>query len=143
MFMLVSLIQRKTGVKLVLTGLIWFLLHSGLGLGFHVAYAREHAPTSLATIAWADLPEQGRVTYLLVLKGGPFPYEKDGVAFGNRERLLPQAQRGYYREYTVPTPGASNRGVRRLVCGGEAPPPKVCYYTADHYASFRQVVPGN
>jgi len=112
-------------------------------LGFHVAYAREQAPTSLPAIAWADLPEQGRVTYLLVLKGGPFPFDKDGVAFGNRERLLPQAQRGYYREYTVPTPGASNRGVRRLVCGGEAPPPKVCYYSADHYASFRQVVHGN
>ena len=141
--MLVSKVQRKTSVKLVLTGLVWLALQSGLGLGFHVAYAREQAPTSLPAIAWADLPEQGRVTYLLVLKGGPFPYEKDGVAFGNRERLLPQAQRGYYREYTVPTPGASNRGVRRLVCGGEAPPPKVCYYTTDHYASFRQVVPGN
>jgi len=141
--MLVSKVQRKTSVKLVLTGLVWLALQSGLGLGFHVAYAREQAPTSLPAIAWADLPEQGRVTYLLVLKGGPFPYEKDGVAFGNRERLLPQAQRGYYREYTVPTPGASNRGVRRLVCGGEAPPPKVCYYTEDHYASFRQVVPGN
>ena len=140
--MLVSKVQRKTSVKLVLTGLVWLALQSGLGLGFHVAYAREQAPTSLPAIAWADLPEQGRVTYLLVLKGGPFPYEKDGVAFGNRERLLPQAQRGYYREYTVPTPGAFNRGVRRLVCGGEAPP-KVCYYTADHYASFRQVVPGN
>ena len=140
--MLVSKVQRKTSVKLVLTGLVWLALQSGLGLGFHVAYAREQAPTSLPAIAWADLPEQGRVTYLLVLKGGPFPFDKDGVAFGNRERLLPQAQRGYYREYTVPTPGASNRGVRRLVCGGE-PPPKVCYYTADHYASFRQVVPGN
>ncbi|NBW78364.1 MAG: guanine-specific ribonuclease N1 and T1 [Betaproteobacteria bacterium] len=141
--MWVGKVQRKTSIKLVLTGLLWLTVQSGLGLGFHVANAREQATTSLPSIAWAELPEQGRVTYLLVLKGGPFPYEKDGVTFGNRERLLPQAQRGYYREYTVPTPGAPNRGVRRLVCGGEAPQPKVCYYTADHYASFRQVVPGN
>jgi ribonuclease T1 len=75
------------------------------------------------------------------LQGGPFAYEKDGSVFGNREQLLPAHKRGYYREYTVPTPGAKNRGKRRIVCGGQAKAPDVCYYTADHYASFRKIGP--
>jgi ribonuclease T1 len=74
--------------------------------------------------------------------GRPFPYEKDGIVFGNRERLLPRQSRGYYREYTVPTPGARDRGARRLVCGGRQPRnPDACFYTDDHYASFRRVLP--
>ena len=74
--------------------------------------------------------------------GGPFPYDKDGTVFGNRERLLPGKPRGYYREYTVETPRAKNRGARRIVCGGEPPVrPEVCYYTADHYASFARIAP--
>jgi ribonuclease T1 len=77
-----------------------------------------------------------------VRSGGPFPYEKDGIVFGNRERLLPRQSRGYYREYTVPTPGARDRGARRLVCGGRQPRnPDACFYTDDHYASFRRVLP--
>ena len=76
----------------------------------------------------------------LIRQGGPFPYDKDGTVFGNRERLLPAYQRGYYREYTVKTPGARNRGARRIVCGGAATAPATCYYTADHYASFRKIV---
>lgn len=87
-----------------------------------------------------ELPRQGRETYQLILQGGPFPFDKDGSVFGNRERLLPPYRRGYYREYTVKTPGERNRGARRIVCGGQPRTPDACYYTADHYASFRKIV---
>lgn len=94
----------------------------------------------LPTVALQTLPKQAQDTHALVLSGGPFPYAKDGSVFGNRERLLPRQPRGYYREYTVRTPGARNRGARRLVCGGSPPvAPKACYYTEDHYASFRRI----
>lgn len=99
------------------------------------------SPEVAATIALADLPPQGVQTYELIARGGPFPHDKDGVVFGNRERLLPIRARGYYREYTVRTPGLSHRGKRRIVCGGAPRTPDVCYYTADHYASFRRIVP--
>ncbi len=95
---------------------------------------------STASISVAELPPQGRSTYALIHHGGPFPYDKDGTVFGNRERLLPAHQRGYYREYTVKTPGARNRGARRIVCGGKPRLPDACYYTSDHYASFRRIV---
>jgi ribonuclease T1 len=96
---------------------------------------------SVGTVALAELPAEARKTEQLIRSGGPFPYAKDGSVFGNRERLLPRQARGYYREYTVPTPGAKNRGARRIVCGGEQPvAPEACYYTADHYASFRRIV---
>ncbi len=76
----------------------------------------------------------------LIRRGGPFPYEKDGTVFGNRERLLPSQVRGYYREYTVPTPGLDHRGARRIVCGGMQPTvPEACFYTEDHYASFQLI----
>ena len=98
-----------------------------------------------AVVALAELPPQGRATYRAILEGGPFRYDKDGVVFGNRERLLPSARRGHYREYTVETPGARDRGARRIVCGGNdgerQRPPATCWYTADHYASFRRIVP--
>jgi len=93
------------------------------------------------TVSVAELPRQGAQTYHLIHQGGPFAYDKDGSVFGNRERLLPAQKRGYYREYTVATPGARNRGARRIVCGGQARAPDSCYFTADHYASFRQIVP--
>jgi len=93
-----------------------------------------------AAVQVGELPAQARVTYGLIRQGGPFPYDKDGSVFGNRERLLPAASRGYYREYTVATPGSRDRGARRIVCGGPARVPHMCYYTADHYASFRQIV---
>ena len=90
------------------------------------------------------ITREGVKTYRLIHAGGPFPYEKDGTVFGNRERLLPRKARGYYREYTVRTPGLSHRGARRIVCGGEVPrQPDACYYTADHYASFRMIVGTN
>lgn len=101
----------------------------------------KSGPSALQAVALADLPPEARKTKSLILSGGPFPYNKDGTVFFNRERLLPLSPRGYYREYTVRTPGASNRGARRIVCGGDVPKaPEVCYYTADHYASFRRIV---
>jgi ribonuclease T1 len=94
-----------------------------------------------ATVALSDLPREAQATHRLILAGGTFPHDKDGIVFGNRERILPSKARGYYREYTVATPGARNRGARRLVCGGKPPSqPEVCFYTDDHYASFKQVV---
>jgi ribonuclease T1 len=89
----------------------------------------------------AELPRQGVETYEQIRQGGPFTHDKDGVVFGNRERLLPSEKRGYYREYTVKTPGSRDRGARRIVCGGQPKTPDACYYTADHYASFRKIVP--
>jgi guanyl-specific ribonuclease Sa len=77
------------------------------------------------------------MTLQAIEQGGPFPYSRDGVVFQNRERRLPERPRGYYREYTVPTPGERDRGARRIVAGGN--PPEVFYYTADHYRSFRKV----
>ncbi|MBL8383084.1 MAG: ribonuclease [Burkholderiales bacterium] len=92
----------------------------------------------------AALPREARGVLAAIRKGGPFAYAKDGTVFGNREGILPRKARGYYREYTVETPGARNRGARRLVCGGEARDwernaPAACYYTDDHYASFRRI----
>lgn len=96
-------------------------------------------------LAWVDasaLPREGQQLLGLVARGGPFRYSKDGVTFGNREGLLPRQTRGYYREYTVRTPGESDRGARRIVCGGQPETSTAeCYYTADHYASFRRIRP--
>ena len=92
-------------------------------------------------IALSDLPVQGQKTYRLILQGGPFPYIKDAMVFGNRERLLPMRPRGYYREYTVQTPESRDRGTKRIICGGPATAPETCFYTTDHYASFRKIVP--
>jgi ribonuclease T1 len=95
---------------------------------------------SAGVVALSALPVQAQETHRLILSGGPFPHDKDGVVFGNRERQLPRKSRGYYREYTVKTPGSHNRGARRIVCGGEPPTqPEVCYYTADHYATFSRI----
>ncbi|MEO8486504.1 MAG: ribonuclease domain-containing protein [Betaproteobacteria bacterium] len=98
------------------------------------------ARTSSATVAAADLPKEARATLAIIRGGPPFRYERDGIAFGNREKLLPAESRGYYREYTVPTPGASNRGARRIVCGGVPRTPDACWYTGDHYRSFARIV---
>ena len=90
----------------------------------------------IATITIADLPPEGRATLALIRSGGPFPYPKDGVTFGNRERRLPSHPRGYYQEYTVKTPGARNRGARRIIAGGHGE----FYYTDDHYETFRRIL---
>lgn len=97
-------------------------------------------PASVS-VALTSLPVQAQDVMVKIREGGPFRYEKDGSVFGNRERLLPGQTRGYYREYTVPTPGLNNRGARRIVCGGERPRmPDACYFTEDHYSSFRLIV---
>ena len=100
--------------------------------------AREYAAERNEVDA-AKLPVEARDVLDRVRAGGPFTYERDGVAFGNRERLLPDRKRGYYHEYTVKTPGVRTRGARRIVCGGPRKTPEVCYYTDDHYASFRRI----
>jgi ribonuclease T1 len=112
-----------------------------LGAAVLVTAAAARTGNADATIALAELPAPARQTEQLIRRGGPFPYAKDGTVFFNRERVLPQQARGYYREYTVKTPGARDRGARRIVCGGRQPvAPDACFYTADHYASFRRIV---
>ncbi len=97
--------------------------------------------SDLAVVAMATMPPQARDTYERIRQGGPYAYEKDGVVFGNRERILPSEKRGYYHEYTVKTPGSRDRGARRIVCGGPAKTPDACFYSDDHYSSFRRIVP--
>jgi ribonuclease T1 len=101
------------------------------------AIARGEAPGKpvVQEIEVAALPAQARETIVLIRQGGPFPHERDGAVFGNFEKRLPPQSRGYYREYTVRTPGVKNRGARRIVAGrgGEF------YYTDDHYNSFKRV----
>ncbi|WP_250534730.1 ribonuclease [Caballeronia sp. AZ10_KS36] len=103
------------------------------------AQAGQARNDDFATVAVAQLPKQAVETLQLIQAGGPFPYEKDGVVFGNRERLLPRRARGYYHEYTVPTPRARDRGARRIVCGGPKRQIDDCYYSDDHYASFKRI----
>ena len=128
---------QTNGFKLVLTG----LLLAAVSMTNLVQAKGPATADDVATVSVTELPVQGSQTYGLIRQGGPFPHEKDGVVFGNRERLLPPHQRGYYREYTVRTPGVSHRGTRRIVCGGQPKTPDACYYTADHYASFRRIGP--
>jgi ribonuclease T1 len=107
------------------------------------AQARSFLPEeTLTTVSLAEMPKQGQQVYALIAQGGPFANDKDGVVFGNREQQLPKHKRGYYREYTVKTVGVRNRGAKRIVCGGlQVQSPDVCYYTEDHYSSFRKIVP--
>lgn len=91
--------------------------------------------SGLRWIALADLPPEARRTLDRIRARGPFPYRRDGAVFGNREHALPRERRGYYREYTVETPGSSDRGPRRIVTGGRGE----LYYTDDHYGSFRRI----
>ncbi|MGE4241580.1 ribonuclease domain-containing protein [Ramlibacter sp.] len=128
---------RIAAVKFALTSILVFAIPSPTLVHARVSPDPGAAP---ATITLAELPRQGRETYERIRAGGPFPFEKDGTVFGNRERLLPREKRGYYREYTVKTPGSRDRGARRIVCGGPQKVPHACWYTADHYASFRKIV---
>ena len=136
----IPLLGQKAFSKLALTGFLIGALCTSFGLQAKTPGAADSA-LGTSGIPVSELPRQGTETYERILQGGPFAYEKDGVVFGNRERLLPQKNRGYYREYTVKTPGARDRGTRRIVCGGQPKTPDTCYYTADHYASFRKIVP--
>lgn len=102
------------------------------------AQARESTEAGPA-VALKALPVQAQQTHALVLSGGPFPYAKDGTVFGNREGVLPSRPRGYYTEYTVPTPGSRDRGARRIVAGGDPEKSGEYYYTSDHYRSFQRI----
>ena len=99
------------------------------------AQAQRESRPAIGEIAAAELPAEAHVTLARIRKGGPFPYARDGVVFRNREMILPRQKRGYYREYTVKTPGERTRGARRIVTGrgGEL------YYTEDHYSSFKRI----
>jgi ribonuclease T1 len=128
-------------VGLMIVGLTGLLAASCLMRPDREAYAyrqdshfKSHGK-KLSTIRATELPPEARVVLKLIKNGGPFPYRKDGTTFGNREKLLPLRKKGYYKEYTVKTPGRRDRGPRRIVAGsgGEY------YYTNDHYRSFKLI----
>lgn len=102
-----------------------------------VAAARTAVCPLAESVAVKSLPKQGQETLALIAAGGPFASDRDGITFNNRERILPREKRGYYREYTVRTPGVKHRGARRIVCGGEPRSIDQCYYSDDHYQSFK------
>lgn len=105
--------------------------------------AARQSPDALADVDLATLPPQARDTLVLIKRGGPYPFRKDGVVFQNRERRLPVKPRGYYTEYTVRTPGRADRGARRIIAGqggtGVASTAGEYYYTDDHYETFRRI----
>ena len=97
---------------------------------------RRDPESGLTWVREEELPVEGQATLALIDQGGPFPYEQDGSTFGNFEALLPAHERGYYSEYTVPTPGSADRGARRIIAGdGDE-----LYWTEDHYASFERIL---
>ena len=122
--------DRRTGFALALAALM---------LLAPLAYARGD-PDALPSVGVRQLPREAREVLAHIESGGPFDYERDGVVFGNRERILPRRPRGYYHEYTVHTPGERTRGARRIVCGGPVRAPDACFYSDDHYQSFRRIV---
>ncbi|MGC4061943.1 MAG: ribonuclease domain-containing protein [Aquabacterium sp.] len=110
------------------------------------ALARRHAKPetdpAAQVVALSSLPQPAQEIHRRIVDGGPFMYSKDGDVFGNYERALPRQPRGFYREYTVPTPGSHDRGARRIVCGGKDDrQPETCFYTQDHYQHFQQIDP--
>ena len=113
--------------------LLRFLLAFFLAIGSACGFSND----SGSTVAVSDLPREAQHTLALIKQGGPFPYDRDGVTFGNFEKRLPIEKRGFYREYTVKTPGERSRGARRIVSGDN--PPRLFYYTDDHYQSFRRI----
>ena len=118
-------------VALVAAGLLWWQVGS---TATEDGSATDPA-SGLPWVAEADLPPEARDTLALVDAGGPYPFEQDDGTFFNREELLPDQRDGYYREYTVVTPGSDDRGARRIVTGAEGE----YYWTEDHYASFERI----
>lgn len=117
----------------------WCVFIAALFLSYAVFARQPTAIAPIGTIAVASLSSEARQTLALIKRGGPFPYPKDGVVFGNYERMLPKQPRGYYHEFTVKTPGTRSRGARRLVAGGQLSEPHEFFYTADHYATFARI----
>jgi len=103
------------------------------------AQARGPQPGGLTGVPLAQLPREAQQTLALIRAGGPFPYDKGGVVFGNYEGVLPRQKRGYYHEFTVKTPRARNRGARRIISGGDPRTSGEYYYTSDHYKTFRRI----
>ncbi|MEP6942886.1 MAG: ribonuclease domain-containing protein [Betaproteobacteria bacterium] len=101
--------------------------------------AARDAP-AISTVSLQQLPAEARSLLSAIAEGGPFPYQRDGVVFGNREGLLPPRAHGYYHEYTVATPGLHTRGARRIICAGARRSIDECYYSDDHYRSFRRIL---
>ena len=132
--------RSRTTVGALLAGLVLVVALLAVFLrpldGEPSAPAATDPDSGLPMVALATLPVEARRTVALIDRGGPFPYAKDGAVFGNRERLLPARPNGFYREYTVPTPGEDDRGPRRIVTGDAG---HQLFYTADHYASFVRV----
>jgi len=122
---------------IVLAAMLWFPLASqGSTLASPQGLqAAQGGPASLPVITVADLPAEARDTLRAIKQGGPFAYPRDGSVFNNFEKILPKQQHGYYHEYTVITPGAHNRGVRRIISGET----NEYYYTADHYQTFKRI----
>lgn len=118
--------------------MLGLLVCAPLALSPQAGVARELTPAGVSVRA---LPAEARTALERIGAGGPFRYERDGVVFGNRERLLPLRPQGYYHEYTVPTPGVHGRGARRIVCADRAEAVSECYYSDDHYRSFRKIQP--
>lgn len=120
-----------------MTLLAWCFL-ANAALAFQRDAGRQ--PGDVPTVLLQDLPREARDTLALIKRGGPYPYSKDGTVFSNREHILPQKARGYYREFTVKTPKVKNRGARRIVAGGMKGSANLEYfYTDDHYASFKRI----
>lgn len=120
-------------ITVALVGLVVFVLAGWL---VREQLVDEPAPAGLPVVSLTELPVEAAETWRLIERGGPYPYpDDDGTVFQNREGLLPAEDPGYYREYTVATPGSADRGQRRLVTGAE----RELYYTDDHYESFVQV----
>ena len=115
---------------------LWLpLAHGGQNNDGSSRQYKNNVSSEITIIDVAQLPPEGREVLKVIKQGGSFEYERDGVVFGNRERILPKQQRGYYHEYTVKTPGVRHRGTRRIVCGVVPE----CYYTADHYKTFARI----
>jgi len=119
----------KAGLKTLFALLLFALSCAAAGPGGPQAAAGT-------TVAVADLPPEARDVLDRIRDGGPFAYKRDGITFGNFERRLPSRPRGYYHEYTVPTPGARDRGARRIITGGNGE----LYFTDDHYSTFRRIL---
>lgn len=112
-----------------------FALAILLCLPGQIQAAPHSGQKAVSVVALAELPPEAHETLRAIKRGGPFPYDRDGVVFGNRERMLPKQPRGYYHEYTVKTPGARNRGARRIISGEV----NEYYYTGDHYQTFKRI----
>lgn len=136
--------MTRRGRSLTRAVLPWLVAATATVVGL-TAWARQplRAFDRFDAVAVEALPQEARDTLWRIKRGGPFPYRKDGTTFQNRERRLPPRPRGYYREYTVPTPYAADRGARRIIAGqgttADVGTSQEYYYTGDHYRSFRRI----